>query len=48
VREAARAATDETDPPSDLHASAEYRRRMAPEFAARGVLAALGRAAGGG
>jgi carbon-monoxide dehydrogenase medium subunit len=48
VREAARAATDETDPPSDLHGSAEYRRRMAPEFAARGVLAALGRAAGGG
>jgi carbon-monoxide dehydrogenase medium subunit len=48
VREAARAAADETDPPSDLHASAEYRRRMAPEFAARCVLAALARAAGGG
>jgi carbon-monoxide dehydrogenase medium subunit len=40
VREAARGAADETDPPSDLHASADYRRRMAPEFAARAVLAA--------
>jgi carbon-monoxide dehydrogenase medium subunit len=41
IREAARAAANEVDPPSDLHASADYRRRMAPEFAARGVLAAL-------
>jgi aerobic carbon-monoxide dehydrogenase medium subunit len=41
VREAARTAVDDADPPSDLHASADYRRRMATEFAARGVLAAL-------
>ena len=46
VREAARAAIQEADPPSDLHASAEYRRRMAPELAARGVLSALARAGG--
>ena len=47
VRAAARAAAQETDPPSDLHASAEYRTRIAPEFAARGVLDALERARGG-
>lgn len=46
VREAAGAATEEADPPSDLHASAEYRRRMASEFAARGVLEALARTGG--
>jgi len=44
VREAARTAADETDPPSDLHASSAYRRRIAPEFAARAVLAAVDRA----
>jgi aerobic carbon-monoxide dehydrogenase medium subunit len=47
IREAARAAVDEADPPSDLHASADYRRRMAPEFAARGVLTALASARAG-
>jgi carbon-monoxide dehydrogenase medium subunit len=47
VREAARAAAEGADPPSDLHASAEYRLRIAPEFAARGVLQALARAGGG-
>ena len=47
VRAAAQAAANETDPPSDLHASAAYRTRVAPEFAARGVLEALARAGGG-
>ena len=46
IRGAAEAAAEETDPPSDLHASADYRRRMAPELAARGVLDALARARG--
>jgi carbon-monoxide dehydrogenase medium subunit len=46
VRRAAAAAADSADPPADLHASAGYRRRMAPEYAARGVLEALARTRG--
>jgi carbon-monoxide dehydrogenase medium subunit len=48
IRRAAAAAADDTDPPSDLHASAEYRRRMAVEYAARGVLQAVERTGGRG
>jgi carbon-monoxide dehydrogenase medium subunit len=43
VREAAARAGDDADPPDDLHASADYRRRMAVEFAARAILAAIER-----
>jgi carbon-monoxide dehydrogenase medium subunit len=43
VREAAGAAADEADPPDDIHASAEYRRKMAVEFAARATLEAIAR-----
>jgi carbon-monoxide dehydrogenase medium subunit len=43
VREAASAAVDEVDPPGDIHAGAEYRRKMASEFAARAVLEAAAR-----
>ena len=41
IRAAAGSAAEDADPPSDLHASAGYRTRMAVEYAARGVLAAL-------
>jgi carbon-monoxide dehydrogenase medium subunit len=43
VREAAAHAVEDADPPDDLHASAEYRRRMAVEFSARAVLEAISR-----
>jgi aerobic carbon-monoxide dehydrogenase medium subunit len=43
VREAAALAGEEADPPDDLHASADYRRRMAVEFASRAILAAIER-----
>jgi carbon-monoxide dehydrogenase medium subunit len=43
VSEAAARAGDDADPPDDLHASADYRRRMAVEFASRAVLAAIER-----
>jgi len=49
--EAVHEATDAeevVDPPSDLHASADYRRRVAPVLAARAVLEAIGRTGGGG
>ena len=43
VRDAAAHAVEDADPPDDLHASAEYRRRMAVEFSARAILEALAR-----
>jgi carbon-monoxide dehydrogenase medium subunit len=43
VREAAAHAAEEADPPDDLHASADYRRRMAVEFSARAILEAIER-----
>jgi carbon-monoxide dehydrogenase medium subunit len=43
VRAAAEHAVEDADPPDDLHASAEYRRRMAVEFSARAVLEAVAR-----
>jgi aerobic carbon-monoxide dehydrogenase medium subunit len=43
VREAASAAADEADPPHDIHAGADYRRKMAIEIAARAVLEATAR-----
>ena len=46
IRGASGAAMEDADPPSDLHASAAYRRRMASEYGARGVLEALKRAGG--
>jgi carbon-monoxide dehydrogenase medium subunit len=48
VHEAAAAAAGEADPPSDLHASANYRRRVAPVLAARAVLEAIGPTGRGG
>jgi len=38
--EAARRATDDIDPPADLHGSAEYRRKVAAALARRGLRAA--------
>ena len=43
VRDAATHAVEDADPPDDLHASAEYRRRMAVEFSARAILEAIER-----
>lgn len=43
VRNAAERAVEDTDPPEDLHAGADFRRRMAVEFSARAVLRALER-----
>jgi aerobic carbon-monoxide dehydrogenase medium subunit len=43
VREAASAAAEEADPPHDIHAGADYRRKMAVEMAARAVLEAAAR-----
>jgi carbon-monoxide dehydrogenase medium subunit len=43
VREAAAHAVEDADPPDDLHASADYRRRMAVEFSARAILEAIER-----
>jgi carbon-monoxide dehydrogenase medium subunit len=42
VAEAARAVMPETDPPEDIHASAEYRREMSAVFTRRALTAALG------
>jgi carbon-monoxide dehydrogenase medium subunit len=43
VRAAAARATEDADPIGDLHAGADYRRRMAVEFCARAVLEAISR-----
>ena len=43
VHEAAAHAVEDADPPDDLHASADYRRRMAVEFSARAILEAIER-----
>jgi CO/xanthine dehydrogenase FAD-binding subunit len=43
VAEAARAVMPETDPPEDIHASAEYRREMSSVFTRRALTAALGK-----
>lgn len=40
---AAASAREETDPPADIHASAEYRREMSAVFTRRALVAALGR-----
>jgi len=48
VKAAARAAMDEIDPATDIHASAEYRRRLAGIMVLRAVTAALERAGGQG
>ncbi len=45
VREAARGLGQALDPPSDVHASAEYRRHLAEVLAVRATLQAAGRAA---
>ncbi len=47
VREAARALGDDLDPPSDVHASADYRRSLAEVLAVRAVLQAAKRREGG-
>jgi aerobic carbon-monoxide dehydrogenase medium subunit len=44
VRESARGTTAELDPPSDVHASADYRRHLAEVVAVRAVVDATGRA----
>lgn len=41
VEEAGRAAATETDPPDDIHASAEYRREMSAVFTRRALTRAL-------
>jgi aerobic carbon-monoxide dehydrogenase medium subunit len=43
VRAAAERAVEDADPPEDLHASADYRRRMAVEFSSRAILEAIER-----
>lgn len=40
---AAASAREDTDPPADIHASAEYRREMSAVFTRRALVAALGR-----
>ena len=47
VAEAARAAADAVDPVADIHASAQYRRRVARALADRALTDALARAAAG-
>jgi carbon-monoxide dehydrogenase medium subunit len=44
--EAARRATADTDPPADLHGSAEYRKKVAAALVRRGLRAAAGNAGG--
>jgi aerobic carbon-monoxide dehydrogenase medium subunit len=44
VREQAKGATAELDPPSDVHASADYRRHLAEIVAVRAVVDAAGKA----
>jgi CO/xanthine dehydrogenase FAD-binding subunit len=43
VRRATARAVEDADPVGDIHASVEYRRRMAVEFSARAVLEAISR-----
>jgi carbon-monoxide dehydrogenase medium subunit len=43
LAEAARTVIAETDPPEDIHASAEYRREMSAVFTRRALTAALGK-----
>lgn len=43
VRDAAARAVEDADPPEDLHASADFRLRMAVEYSARAVLRAIER-----
>jgi aerobic carbon-monoxide dehydrogenase medium subunit len=43
LAEAARAVMPDTDPPEDIHASAEYRREMSAVFTRRALTAALGK-----
>ena len=43
IRDAAAHAGDDADPPEDLHASADFRRRMAVEYSARALLCAIER-----
>jgi carbon-monoxide dehydrogenase medium subunit len=43
VRDAAKRAVEDADPPEDLHAGADFRRRMAVEFSARALLRAIER-----
>lgn len=45
--EAARRATEDLDPPGDLHGSPDYRKTVAAAVARRGLRAAAGNAAGG-
>ncbi|MGH7278778.1 MAG: FAD binding domain-containing protein, partial [Candidatus Rokuibacteriota bacterium] len=40
---ASAAAAGETDPPDDIHASADYRREMSAVFTRRALTEALGR-----
>ena len=44
--EAARRATDDLDPPADLHGSAEYRKKVAAALVRRGLRAAADNADG--
>ena len=46
VRETARGAAADLDPPSDVHASADYRRHLAEVVAVRAVVDAAGKARG--
>jgi aerobic carbon-monoxide dehydrogenase medium subunit len=43
VRDASVHAVDDADPPEDLHAGADFRRRMAVEYSARALLRAIER-----
>ena len=43
IRDAAAHAVEDADPPEDLHASADFRRRMAVEYSARALLRAIER-----
>lgn len=47
LQEAARLASGEVSPPSDVHASAEYRRRVTAVYAGRALTVALSHARGG-
>lgn len=47
LREIGRLATEDLDPPSDIHASSDYRRHLAGVMASRAITAALTAAKGG-